>query len=80
MIFIVAICSQTIFLIVSRMAGDSLIGVDLFDMSRNVLVDGGRGQIVAGAVTLGSHDGQQEEAGDVRSVVGDQDQQRTLGF
>ncbi len=42
MIFIVAISPQAIFLVITRMTGDSLIGVDLFDMGRRVLVDNGR--------------------------------------
>ena len=62
MILIVTICAQAIFLVVARMAWDPLVGVDLFDMGRGILVEGGRvGGVVAGAVVLCRHDGQRKE-------------------
>jgi len=57
MVFIVAISPQTILFEVSWMARYSLVGMDLFDMSRDVLVDDGGWNSVAGTILVAVHGG-----------------------
>ncbi len=57
-VFIITICSQAVFLIISRIPRNPFVGVDLFDMSGGVLVGHGGRYGVAGAVVSGIHGGQ----------------------
>lgn len=60
MVFIVAICSETVLLIIARVAGDFFIGMNLFHVGRDLLVDDrGRGAVAgAGTIIVIRHDGQ----------------------
>lgn len=58
MIFIIAIRSQTIFLIVARMTWHPLIRMNLLDMGSDLLVDDRGGWRLAGTIIVNGHGGQ----------------------
>ena len=60
MILLITHRSQAILLEVPRVARNPFIGVDLFDMMGRVLGDYWGGGIVAGAVVVRRHAGQEE--------------------
>jgi hypothetical protein len=63
-VLIVAICPQTVFFVVARVARYSLVGVDLLDLLNWFLVESWRGDIVTGAIPdlVGRHLGQKRTA------------------
>lgn len=56
-ILIVAIRSQAIFLIISRVARDFFIGMNLLDMRGDFLIDDRRSPCVTRTIVVGGHAG-----------------------